>query len=78
MNIKQQVKWRSLGFAVGSGVGFFLITSERIPMPIRLVATLVTGLVVAFPDLITFTLGRGVGKSSGNAGGFHNKYRNDE
>ena len=78
MNIKQQVKWRSLGFAVGSGVGFFLITSERIPMPIRLVATLVTGLVVAFPDLITFTLGRGAGNSSGNAGGFHNEQGDDK
>ena len=78
MNIKQQVKWRSLGFAVGSGVGFFLITSERMPMQIRLVATLVTGLGVAFPDLIIFTLGRGVGNSSGNSGGFHNKHRNDE
>jgi hypothetical protein len=77
MNIKQQMKWRSLGFSVGSGVGFFLVTSERIPMQIRLLATLVTGFVVAFPDLITFAIGRGGGSITGNASGFHNEQDDD-
>ncbi len=70
MDLKQQVKWRSAGFTVGSCIGFFLIIPEVIPMPIRLVPTVICGLVVAFPDFIRFTFG--VVRSSGTVSTFRN------
>jgi len=77
MNIKQQMKWRSLGFVFGSCVGFILIIPKGWSMDIRLAATLVTGLAVAFADLARFSSGLGSKRKAGLGNDFRNEQDND-
>ena len=77
MNIKQQVKWRSLGFVFGGCVGFILIVPKGWSMDIRLAATLVTGLAVAFADLARFSHGLGNKSNTGLGTEFRNEQDND-